>query len=71
MPIKFDNNLKTTLIIYIIIIAIVLIQKPKLIFNDNMDLKIIVLSKDKKYSFPVLYLVIVLAAIIAYYIPYM
>lgn len=69
MPITFNNNIKISLLIYSIIIAIILIQKPKLIFNDNMDLKIIVLSKDKKLSFPVLYLVIVLAAIIAYYLP--
>ncbi len=69
MPLNFNNNFKTTIIIYSIIIAIILIQKPKLIFNDNMDLKIIVLSKDKKISFPVLYVVIVLAAFIAYFIP--
>ena len=68
MPIEIDPKLKSTLIIYTIIIAIVLIQKPKLLFNDNMDLKILVLSKDKKYSVPLLYVVIVLAAILSYYI---
>jgi hypothetical protein len=68
MPIEIDPKLKSTLIIYTIIIAIVLIQRPKLLFNDNMDLKILVLSKDKKYSVPLLYVVIVLAAILSYYI---
>jgi hypothetical protein len=68
MPIEIDPKLKSTLIIYTIIIAIVLIQRPKLLFNDNMDLKILVLSKDKKYSVPLLYVVIVVAAILSYYI---
>ena len=68
MPIEIDQKLKSTLIIYTIIIAIVLIQRPKILFNDNMDLKILVLSKDKKYSVPLLYVVIVLAALVAYYI---
>jgi hypothetical protein len=68
MPIEIDPKLKSTLIIYTIIIAIVLIQKPKLLFNDNMDLKILVLSKDKKYSVPLLYVVIIVAAILSYYI---
>lgn len=68
MPIEIDPKLKSTLIIYTIIIAIVLIQRPKILFNDNMDLKILVLSKDKKYSVPLLYVVIVLAAILSYYI---
>ena len=68
MPIEIDPKLKSTLIIYTIIIAIVLIQKPKLLFNDNMDLKILVLSKDKKYSVPLLYVVIVLAAVISFYV---
>jgi len=68
MPIEIDQKLKSTLIIYTIIIAIILIQRPKLLFNDNMDLKILVLSKDKKYSVPLLYVVIVLSALVAYYI---
>ena len=68
MPIEIDQKLKSTLIIYTIIIAIILIQRPKLLFNDNMDLKILVLSKDKKYSVPLLYVVIIVAALLAYYI---
>jgi len=68
MPIEIDQKLKSTLIIYTIIIAIVLIQKPKLLFNDNMDLKILVLSKDKKYSVPLLYVVIIIAALVSYYV---
>jgi len=68
MPIEIDPKLKTTLIIYTIIIAIILIQRPKLLFNDNMDLKILVLSRDKKYSVPLLYVVIVLAALVSYYV---
>jgi hypothetical protein len=68
MPIEIDQKLKSTLIIYTIIIAIILIQRPKLLFNDNMDLKILVLSKDKKYSVPLLYVVIIVAAVISYYI---
>jgi hypothetical protein len=68
MPIEIDPKLKSTLIIYTIIIAIVLIQRPKLLFNDNMDLKILVLSKDKKYSVPLLYVVIIVAALLSYYI---
>jgi hypothetical protein len=68
MPIEIDPKLKSTLIIYTIIIAIVLIQKPKLLFNDNMDLKILVLSKDKKYSVPLLYVVIIIAALLSYYV---
>jgi hypothetical protein len=68
MPIEIDQKLKSTLIIYTIIIAIILIQRPKILFNDNMDLKILVLSKDKKYSVPLLYVVIIVAAVLAYYI---
>ena len=68
MPIEIDQKLKSTLIIYTIIIAIILIQRPKILFNDNMDLKILVLSKDKKYSVPLLYVVIIIAALLAYYI---
>jgi hypothetical protein len=69
MAFDFDNKTKTTLILYSFIIAIILIQKPKIIFNDNMDLKILVLTKDKKYSIPVLYVAVILVAIVAYYIP--
>lgn len=69
MAFDFDNKTKTTLILYSFVVAIILIQKPKIIFNDNMELKILVLTKDKKYSIPVLYVVIILAAIIAYYLP--
>jgi hypothetical protein len=69
MAFDLDNKTKTTLILYSFVVAIILIQKPKIIFNDNMELKILVLTKDKKYSIPVLYVVIILAAIIAYYLP--
>jgi hypothetical protein len=68
MPLELDNKLKTSLLIYAIIIAIVIIQKPKLLFNDNMELKILVLTKDKKISIPILYIFIVLAGILSYYI---
>ena len=70
MPINFNNNMKSSLLIYIIIITIILIQKPKFIFTDKMDLKIIVLSKDRQLSFPILYAVIILGAIFAFYVPY-
>ena len=69
MAFDLDNKTKTTLILYSFIVAIILIQKPKIIFNDNMELKILVLTKDKKYSIPVLYVVIIFAAILAYYLP--
>jgi len=68
MPIEIDQKLKSTLLIYTIIIAIILIQRPKILFNDNMDLKILVLSKDKKYSVPLLYVVIIFAALVAFYL---
>ena len=68
MKFELDNNLKTSILIYAIIITIDLIQKPKLIFNDKMELKILVLTKDKKISIPILYIFIVLAGIFSYYI---
>ena len=68
MPLELDNKLKTSLLIYAIIIAIVIIQKPKLLFNDNMELKILVLTKDKKISIPILYIFIVLAGLFSYYV---
>jgi hypothetical protein len=71
MPLELDNKLKTSLLIYAIIIAIVIIQKPKLLFNDNMELKILVLTKDKKMSIPIMYIFIILSSILSYYIPYM
>ena len=69
MAFDLDIKTKTTLILYSFVVAIILIQKPKIIFNDNMELKILVLTKDKKYSIPVLYVVIIFAAILAYYLP--
>lgn len=69
MSFTIDNKLKTSFIIYAIIIAIILIQKPTILFNSNMELKILVLSKDRKYSVPLLYVIIILAAIISYCIP--
>jgi len=69
MSFTIDNKLKTSFIIYAIIIAIILIQKPSILFNSNMELKILVLSKDRKYSIPLLYVIVVLAAIISYCIP--
>jgi hypothetical protein len=69
MSFTIDNKLKTSFIIYAIIIAIILIQKPAILFNSNMELKILVLSKDRKYSVPLLYIIVVLAAIISYCIP--
>jgi hypothetical protein len=68
MKFELDNNLKTSILIYAIIITIVLIQKPKLLFNDNMELKILVLTKDKKISIPILYIFIVLAGLFSYYV---
>ena len=65
MSFTIDNKLKTSFIIY----AIILIQKPTILFNSNMELKILVLSKDRKYSVPLLYVIIILAAIISYCIP--
>ena len=48
MPIEIDPKLKSTLIIYTIIIAIVLIQRPKLLFNDKpIDFLIEKLGNDK------------------------
>jgi hypothetical protein len=69
MAFVINDKMKSTLIIYAIIIAIILIQKPKILFNDNMELKILVLSKDKSMSIPLLYLVVLLGAAFAYYIP--
>ena len=69
MPFQLSNNLKTSFVIYIIMISIIMIQRPKFIFKDNLELKILVLSKDRKYSIPVLYIVIILCALLAYYIP--
>jgi hypothetical protein len=71
MTFEIDTKLKTSLVIYAITLAIILIQKPKLLFNDKMELKILVLTKDKKISVPVLYIVIILAAVVSYYIPRM
>jgi len=71
MKFELDNNLKTSILIYAIIITIVLIQKPKLLFNDKMELKILVLTKDKKMSIPIMYIFIILSSILSYYIPYM
>jgi len=69
MSFVINDKMKSTLIIYAIIIAIILIQKPKILFNDNMELKILVLSKDKTMSIPLLYVVVLLGAAFAYYIP--
>jgi hypothetical protein len=69
MAFVINDKMKSTLIIYAIIIAIILIQKPKILFNDNMELKILVLSKDKSMSIPLLYVVVLLGAAFAYYIP--
>ena len=69
MAFVINDKMKSTLIIYAIIIAIILIQKPKILFNDNMELKILVLSKDKSMSIPLLYIVVLLGAAFAYYIP--
>jgi hypothetical protein len=68
MASEFDQ-IKTSLIIYSIIIAIILIQKPKVFFNDRMELKILVLTKDKKYTVPLLYVFIILMAVLSYFIP--
>jgi hypothetical protein len=68
MSSQFDQ-IKTSLIIYSIIIAIILIQKPKVFFNNRMELKILVLTKDRKYTVPLLYVFIILMAILSYFIP--
>jgi len=69
MSFEIDNKLKTSLAIYLILITIIMIQKPKFIFNDDMELKILVLAKNRKYSIPILYLVILGVALISYYLP--
>ena len=69
MSFEIDNKLKTSLAIYLILITIIMIQKPKFIFNDDMELKILVLAKNRKYSIPILYLVILGIALISYYLP--
>jgi len=69
MSFEIDNKLKTSLAIYLILITIIMIQKPKFIFNDDMELKILVLAKNRKYSIPILYLVILGVALVSYYLP--
>ena len=69
MSFEIDDKLKTSLAIYLILITIIMIQKPKFIFNDEMELKILVLAKNRKYSIPLLYLVIIGIALISYYLP--
>jgi hypothetical protein len=69
MSFEIDDKLKTSLAIYLILITIIMIQKPKFIFNDEMELKILVLAKNRKYSIPILYLVILGVALISYYLP--
>ena len=69
MSVEIDNKLKMSLVIYIILVTIIMIQKPKFIFNEDMDLKILVLAKNRKYSIPLLYLVIVGVAMLSYYLP--
>jgi len=64
-----DNKLKMSLVIYVILVSIIMVQKPKYIFNDDMELKILVLAKNRKYSIPLLYLVIIGVALISYYLP--
>jgi hypothetical protein len=63
-----DNKLKMSLVIYVILVSIIMIQKPKFIFNDDMELKILVLAKNRKYSIPLLYLVIEGVSLISYYL---
>jgi hypothetical protein len=69
MPFEFNDKIKTTLVIYSIIIVIILIQKPKAFFNSSQELKILVLNKDKTNSIPLLYVFIVLLAVVSYFIP--
>ena len=69
MSFEIDNKLKTSLAIYLILITIIMIQKPKFIFNDDMELKILVLAKNRKYSIPILYLIILGIALVSYYLP--
>ena len=69
MSFEIDDKLKTSLAIYLILITIIMIQKPKFIFNDDMELKILVLAKNRKYSIPILYLVILGVALVSYYLP--
>jgi hypothetical protein len=69
MPFEFNDKIKSTLIIYAIIIAIILIQKPRVFFNSRMELKILVINKENNYSIPLLYVFIIASAIVAYFLP--
>ena len=66
---EIDNKLKMSFVIYVILVSIIMIQKPKFIFNDDMELKILVLAKNRKYSIPLLYIVSVGVALVSYYLP--
>jgi len=69
MPFELNDKIKTTLIIYSIIIAIILVQKPKVFFNDSNELKILVINKENNYSIPLLYVFILTTALISYFLP--
>ena len=69
MPFEFNDKIKSTLIIYTIIIAIILIQRPNIFFNSRKELKILVLNKDNNYSVPLLYVFIIASAVLAHFIP--
>ncbi len=69
MPFELNDKMKTTLIIYSIIIAIILVQKPKVFFNDSNELKILVINKENNYSIPLLYVFILTTALISYFLP--
>lgn len=69
MPFEFNDKIKSTLIIYTIIIAIILIQRPTIFFNSRKELKILVLNKDNNSSIPLLYVFIIGSAVLSYFIP--
>ena len=69
MPFELNDKMNTTLIIYSIIIAIILVQKPKVFFNDSNELKILVINKENNYSIPLLYVFILTTALISYFLP--
>ena len=62
----FNNRVKYTLLIYLVVVMIIIITRPKFMFKKNGEFKAFGIGKNKTV-FP-FWLIIFVSIIIAYYI---
>ena len=64
---QIENSLTISIVLYLFLISLIIYFKPKLIFNENGNIKKFGTGGKKKTIYP-LWLIVLIMSIVSYYI---